>query len=201
MLEALQTGLVKEAERRIASHREVQPWLQQRVQVAAGEMMAAQDVHAFVDTQGALEDELRRTFPNLAAAVRSTTAGTASLVVDWSPEAPQRSAIRIKFNTPIQIDVLRLLPALEPRAVAEMLEEVSDRMPKTKPFVGHPHVLGVMTIHEGKPLALQIIDQLHDNQRSTWLRLLPRDVEVRGRIPIEQGGEALVEYFSLSPSQ
>ncbi len=199
VIDILHTSHIRDVERAIASRSEVQSWLQQRAQTAAADLMVAEDVAALIAVQTAVQDDFGRRFPNLVHMVSEATSGTATLVVDWEPEAPDRSSIRLRFNTPIPINAFRRLRSLDHAVLTKLIEGLSREMPSTRPYVGHPHQLGVMATYNEKSLAFQIVDQVHDDHRSRWLRLLPTDIEVRGRIRFEDGAEALAEYF-LIPS-
>lgn len=197
LLRPLVDGTVEAASQVVTGQPDVQAWLRPRLEQAAMESMDSHDVRGLIAVQSSLEDELRSAFPHLHEAIEDLTHGTAHLVVDWHPEAPHRGKIDIRFDVPVPVAAMRVVDSAEAASFRAVLHELAALLPRSRPFVGHPHTLGALIILGRHHLAMQLIDQVHDNHRIRWLRVFPTGVEARGRIAFEQGHEALAEYFQM----
>lgn len=174
----------------------LQGWIQERAQAAALGLYGEADINAISDAYSDLLADFREDFSTLVQAVEQLTDGLAQPDVRWDPLSPHLSGIVIRFAAPFPIDVFRRLGAIDEGSVASVFADLSEYLPQTEPYRGHPHVVGVMLLHRGRGLPLQIVDEQQGEHRVRTVRLQPIDAEARGRIPLRSAPAAVSEYFT-----
>lgn len=127
----------------------IQRWLREAPFRVADDLGMLADAQAAAHAELRMLDDLADHFPALVGALADVTGGRARLDLHWRPLQPSFSQVRVALDRPFAVDLFYRLAACTPEAAQGALDALTDALPASAPFPGHPNEATALVAYDG----------------------------------------------------